>query len=151
MTADQLKIITDARLKSAVILMDAEDWYFAGYAMAMALECALKAAICKTLHISAYPEDRRRQNEKIVSFFRTHEFEQLKVLAGLDATFSPTGLLEAVQNWSDFTKEFTGGNWVETRYDLERQTQFDKIKVERLYTNLTHDPYGIITIIKQQW
>ena len=149
MTAEQLKTITDGRLKSAIILMDAEDWFFAGYAMAMALECALKAVICKTLNISTYPED-PRQNQRIVSFFRTHEFEQLRVLAGMEATFSPIGLLEAVQNWSDFTKEFTG-NWVEVRYDHERQQQFNRAKVERLFTNLTHDSYGIITIIKRKW
>jgi len=149
MTIEELKTITEARLNSASLLIEKKDWFFAAYTMAMALECALKAAICKTLNLNSYPENIK--NQKIVNFFWTHEFEQLRILAGLNATFSPnTGITEVVQNWGNFTIEFAG-DWSKIRYDYERQRQFDRTKVERLYNMLNHTENGIITKIKEIW
>ncbi|HTE48385.1 MAG TPA: hypothetical protein VK675_00565 [Candidatus Paceibacterota bacterium] len=149
MTTEQLKLISNMRINSAETLMKAGDWFFSAYTMAMALECALKAMICKTLNLSSYPEDPK--HAKIRNFFWTHEFEQLLILSGLSDTFSPSGQNpEAIQSWSEFTKEFSG-SWSETKYSYDLQQQFDKIKVERLYENLTSSPWGIITKIKEKW
>ena len=149
MTPEQLKQITEARMKSVDALIGAEDLFLASYTMAMALECALKAMICKTLRLSVYPENRKQS--KIMSFFWTHEFEQLLIISGLSDIFSPSGTSsEAIQSWSDFTKEFPGA-WSGLKYDYEVQRQFDKIKADRLYSNLTDSPWGVLTKIKEKW
>ncbi len=144
-TADGLKKITEARIQSFNNLKSAEDWFWCSYTMAMALECALKAMVCKTLNLGIYPESSKK---KIVDFFYTHTFEQLLIASGLSQTFQSTA--EIFQNWSDFTKEFSG-EWVESRYSYERQQQFDKIKVELLYKNLMDPTNGLIMKIKEKW
>lgn len=153
-TREQLKKITEARIQSFTGLMQAEDWFWGSYTMAMALECALKAMTCKTLDIDAYPEYPEHpedfQKSKIVNFFCTHEFEQLLIISGLTKTLKSTEISEIYQSWSDFTKEFTG-NWSKLKYDFERQQQFDRIKVERLYKTLMDSSHGLITKIKEKW
>jgi len=148
MTIDDLKLITGARLESSRKLMEAGDWFFASYAMAMTLEVALKALICKTLNISSYPQNQKQQ--KVVGFFWTHEFEQMLLLAGLSDTIGTSGSDEVFQNWSDFTKEFPGA-WTSIRYDYDRQSQFDRTKTERLFNALTHPSYGLLIKIKEKW
>jgi hypothetical protein len=147
-TQEQLKNITKARVQSFINLMKAEDWFWAAYTMAMALEYALKTMVCKTLDFSTYPQNPKKP--RIVSFFWTHEFEQLLIISGLTQTIKSTQTPEIFQNWSDFTKEFPG-NWPEIKYDYERQQQFDKVKVERLSKNLLGAKYGLITKIKEKW
>ena len=56
-TPDQLKKITETRIQTFNNLMLAEDWFWAAYTMAMTLECALKAMICKTLDLQTYPQN----------------------------------------------------------------------------------------------
>lgn len=148
MTRDDLKEITEARMKSAMVLMGAKDWFWAGFTMALALEAALKAIICKTLNLPVYPQDHKQQ--KIVNFFLTHEFTPLLVLSGLSNLFSADGIPEVFQNWSDFTKEFPG-NWADLKYENERQRQFDQGKAERLLKNLTDSRSGVLTKLKEKW
>jgi len=147
-TQEQLKKITETRIQSFTNLMQAEDWFWAAYTMAMSLECALKAMVCKTLDLPAYPET--QQKPKVLDFFCTHEFGQLLIISGLTKNFKSSEMPEMYQNWSDFTKEFPG-SWITIRYDYERQRQFDKVKVERLYKNLMDPMYGLITRIKTKW
>lgn len=149
MTIDHLKTITEIRMKSVEVLMGGEDWFWASIAMATALECALKAMICKTLGLSIYPEDKKQ--EQVVTFFRTHEFQRLLILSGLNSVFGPDpGATGEFQSWSDFTKQFPG-NWAEMKYDLERQVQFDATKASFLYKSLTDPTRGVLTIIKRRW
>lgn len=149
MTREDFKKISEVRMKGAQVLIEGGDWFWASYTMAMALECALKGMVCKTLTLDRYPEDRRK-SAKIVNFFWTHEFEQLLILAGLSLDFSPAGTPEAFQNWSDFTKEFPG-DWVTLRYDYERQSQFIQEKANSLKNSLIEPNYGILTIIQKKW
>ncbi|MDE1970241.1 MAG: hypothetical protein KGI50_01560 [Patescibacteria group bacterium] len=149
MTNEQLKVITEARLQGVTVLMEAQDWFLAAYTMAMALECALKAVICRTLHLYSYPQDRKQA--AIINFFWTHEFEQLLILSGLYDEFSPASKIsEVVQNWGDFTKQFPG-NWSAIKYDYEKQQQFDQERVKRLHINLTDPIFGVMTKIKEKW
>src|SRR3989338_10729582 len=109
MTAEKLKAVVEARMRSVEILLQSEDWFLAAFTTAFVLECALKVMICKTLSLSAYPEDAKKIGSKVRNFFWTHEFSQLLILSGLNEFFSPTGISpELFQNWSDFTKEFPG-------------------------------------------
>jgi hypothetical protein len=144
------KIITKARLKTAKILIDASDWEGSAYMLGYVLECALKASICKTLHLTNYPENTR--NDKVDGYFMTHKFDQLLIPSGLEDLFSPRGPIDVFQNWSDFTKEYQG-DWPSMRYDKQRLSQFDEIKVKKLYNYLTERPSGIITILnkKKRW
>ena len=76
-TGSDLKNIAKARLASAEILIKAKDWHGAAYMLPYALECALKAVICKTLNLMAYPDDYKSKTD-VRSFFSTHLFLQLK-------------------------------------------------------------------------
>ena len=149
MTNERLKQITEARMISVKFLIEAEDWFWASYTMAMALECALKAMICKTLNLKSYPEDLKNE-EKIVHFFWTHQFEQLLVLSGLKRLIGSHGRPEVFQNWSEFTKVFSG-NWPAIRYNYQRQQEFNETKTRLLYKNLIDNDYGLITKIKGKW
>jgi len=139
---NQLKLITKARLKSASILMDAGDWDGSIYMMGHVLECALKAAVCKSLRLNEYPEGSKDKH------FMTHNFDQLLVLSGLSDIFNLNTIPDTIfRNWSEFTQEFTG-NWPEMRYDYTRLQLFDEVKAKKLYDTLTNKPHGIIETIK---
>lgn len=140
----ELRTIAKARLKSVEALITVGDWHGSAYMLGYVLECALKAATCKTLHLIAYPENTK--NDKINSYFMTHRFEQLLVVSGLENVFSSRGPKEAWQNWSEFTLEYPG-DWPAMRYDLSKN--WDKIKIEQLYNNLMEPTNGILTIIKR--
>lgn len=145
----ELKKITKARLKSAKTLMDSGDWHGAAYMLGYALECALKAATCKTLRLVSYPENTGK--EKVDSFFMTHKFEQLLFVSGLDDLFSfRSPIPEVSSNWSQFTLAYPG-DWPTMRYQIN--PAWDEAKVKGLYEMLTHDSHGLITIIgrKKRW
>lgn len=128
--------------------MKAEDWDGAAQMMGLALEYALKAAICKTLNIPAYPED-----HKDSSFFMVHTFDRLLLLSGLSSTFSAAGDTEVLDNWSGFTLPYRG-EWVGMRYNDPQYGPFDKKTVEKLYHHLYGDKeYGILRVIakKRRW
>jgi len=141
------KIISKTRLKTVQILIDGKDWDGSAYMMGYVLECALKAVICKTLHLISYPEYTR--NAKVDNYFMTHQFDQLLTPSGMENIFSARGKKDIFRNWSEFTQEYQG-DWTAMRYNIDRQKQFDEIKVKKMYNNLTGKPYGIITVIKKE-
>jgi HEPN domain-containing protein len=65
--------------------------YLAGYAV----ELALKARICKVLHVNEYPLSR-----DIGRAFKIHSLDQLRVLAGLSAEIDIKKNKELFDNWS---------------------------------------------------
>jgi HEPN domain-containing protein len=142
-TCEELKTISKARLKSASVLMKAGDWDGAAYMLGYALECALKAATCKSLRLNEYPSDRKK-----ASHFMTHNFDELLIFSGLSDLFNLTAPVEIFQNWSDFTKEFPGKDWPAMRYDLNHLSTFTESKVKGLYDNLTEVSNGILSVIK---
>lgn len=137
--------MTRARLKTVKTLMKAGDWDAAAYMMGYVLEYGLKGAICSRLKLDKYPDDRQG---KIAEYFRTHQFNPLLLISGLNSLFTTTGDKQAIQNWSKFTNEYLG-NWTEMRYDSGKIWDEDKIK--KLYSNLTEKSKGILTIIKKRW
>lgn len=145
--ANKLRDISKARLKSASILITAEDYDGGAYMLGYALECALKAAVCKSLRISSYPSDTKKHGH-----FLTHNFDQLLVFSGLSDVFSLSGDIQGFQNWSDFTGMYPG-EWPSMRYNKDNLDRFDEKKVKDLYENLTEKPSGVITLIskKRRW
>lgn len=148
-TGPDLKGIAQARLRTAEVLMDAGDWEGAAYMLPYALECALKAVICKTLHLSVYPDSEKNEKDGTVrGFFTTHVFVQLLVISGLQDIFSPNGQDIPYRYWSDFAIEYPG-KWVGMRYEPERMAQFDETKVRALHQKLVDADHGILTLIEQ--
>ena len=146
-TCKDLKKIAQARLKTAGILIKAKDWQGAAYMLPYALECALKAVICKKLNLSVYPDDDK--DDTVRTFFSTHIFVQLIVVSGLQDIFGPTGIADCFKHWSDFTAEYPG-KWPGMRYNYDKMKQFDEPKVMSLYRNLTEPSFGILTTIKNK-
>jgi hypothetical protein len=93
-TRQQLQLLARAKLQEAEALF-AAGFFDGGYVV----ELALKAAICATLQIDEYPEKGSRLKEA----FRTHDFDDLKLLAGLERVFSASGPV-LLSNWSIASK-----------------------------------------------
>jgi hypothetical protein len=152
MAHDELKRLTYEKLKAAKRLIEAKEWAFAAYVMGYALECALKAAACRTLHLDTYPPIKIDAN-RAAEGFKSHEIEQLLIISGLRTLFqldaqSP----EIYDNWSTFTALYSG-NWTEMRYKSDTSSQFDETTVRRLYSSLYDNNGSIIKTIssKRKW
>jgi hypothetical protein len=147
MTCKELKDKALARLKTVDILMQAEDWEMAAYILGYVVEYALKAVTCKTLQLEHYPELAVLQKDIDIHYFQTHNFEELLLISGLDPILGPRGESESWRNWGDFTLVYKG-NWTKMRYDTG--SNWDKISIEKLYTNVTAPVNGILSEIKRR-
>ena len=137
-TSKQLKLISKSRLKSAKYLMDCGDFDGAFYLMGYSFECALKAVICKRLNFVNYP-DKSGDGEK-VNIFKTHKFDILLALSGMEQDFSLLSPQRRAENWGILTK------WnPDIRY--EPIGTRGKSETERMYIALTEKPDGILTWI----
>ena len=97
----QLREISKARLRTAEILLDNFDFDGAVYIMGYALECALKAVICKNLNLLNYPD---KGSKDIENIFKTHKFDILLILSGMENDFSLKSPKKRYENWSELTK-----------------------------------------------
>lgn len=79
-TRQELKDLAQLRLREAEALFAAGLYDGCVYMRGYVVELALKACICATLGIAEYP-DRR-------AHFRTHDFDELRLLAGLEQEMS---------------------------------------------------------------
>lgn len=146
-----LKNTANSRIGSARLLLDGGDWEGASHMMALALECALKSAICKTLRVQSYPEAHR--DKKVPDFFMTHSFDRLLLLSGLTDIFSATGDMQAFNNWSSFTIQFPS-EWTAMRYDPNAAPNpFDEALSKNLMRYIHEDQKSILNIMteKERW
>lgn len=138
-----LQTLTQQRLDEANALLplnfpDAA-FYLAGYS----IECAFKAAVCKTLDQDDFykPDRSNKENryvqERIFREFKTHNYNDLLVLSGLSAKFEVERVsdLELYLAWLEIQR----AGWTEQyRYELgtkSRQDVSDFIKaVETVVT-----------------
>ncbi len=146
-SSSELKSISLLRMKTVKILIEGKDWDSAAYMMGYALECAMKAVVCKTLNLVSYPENTR--NNLTDNYFMTHKFDQLLTPSGMDDLFGSRGNKDVFRNWSEFTQEYQG-DWPSMRYDRSRQKQFTEAKVKKLYNNMIEKPCGILTTINSE-
>lgn len=99
LTIAELREIALARLEEAELLFRAGRYDGATYLCGYAVEAALKARICRTLHWSGYPstgaEFRNYQS------FRTHDLKVLLHLSSVEARITTTFLNEwsAIADW----------------------------------------------------
>ncbi len=147
LTGSDFKSLSKSRLKTVDILNDNEEWGVAKYIMGYVLELAMKAMICQTLGLPAYPHDNK--DEKTASYFKTHVFDRLLVVSGATKIFKPDIANEASFNWEQFTKEYPGDWSSVIRYDpaLARPATPElKSSVQNLYTYLV----GILKTIEEK-
>ncbi len=146
-TLEDFNNLAEKRLKTVGILISNQEWGMAVYMMGFVLECILKASICKTLNLATYPEIKVTKNQKITSYFLTHDFDMLLVVSGASNIFQLSG--QGASSWSGFTQEYTKiGKWTDIRYNVLEQ--FDEKSVKNLYGFLTTEPNGIIPLIKEK-
>ena len=111
--------------------------YLCGYVA----EMALKACVCKSLNVSDYPDNENGTR----LLFRTHDFSQLTLLAGLRTTVA-TKCTESTQfanNWSLVT------SWrPDFRYAVHEKTATD---AQDMLEALRTTPEGLLTWLSQQW
>ena len=103
------------------------------------MELALKARICARLGVDEYPEKGSRLKEA----FRTHDFDDLKLLAGMGDELSaarPTLL----SNWSIASK------WKpERRYDPPGS--YGQAEAEEILDAIRAKPDGVLECISSRW
>lgn len=136
-TRSELKTLARLRLKEAECLYRSGFYNGCVYLCGYVVECALKARICKVLNLDEYPADE-------LKFSKTHDFDVLKLLAGLKKDLAPGSNQELWENWSVATR------WKpELRYQPPGQNNqetagevIDSIKVS---------PNGVLTWLAKRW
>jgi hypothetical protein len=149
-TGQQLWNLSQARLNSAKTLMQASDWDGAAYMMGYAAETALKAASCKSLNLSRYPEN--TGSKHIDNCFMTHKFDQLLVISGCSDVFEASAPPETSSKWSEFVQNYPG-EWVTMRYNPDTIVRYNSVSVSRIYEVLFQSESSILKTIraKQRW
>lgn len=96
-TRSELKKLALLRLKEAECLYQSGFYSGAEYLCGYVIELALKARICRVLNLNEYPADELKVS-------KTHDFDLLKLLAGLKRDVDPVRNKELWENWSAATK-----------------------------------------------
>ena len=133
-TLEELKELSNLRLREADVLFQAGLYDGCVYLCGYVLESALKACICKTLAIDSYHDE---------SFFWTHSFDKLKLLAGLqkEITLAQPALF---QNWSIATE------WKpESRY--QPAGKYGRADAEKVLEAIRSDPNGVLQFLSRRW
>lgn len=135
-TRRELQKLACLRLKEAEALFDAGCYDGSAYLCGYVVELALKAAICSTLGVNEYPETRLRGT------LRTHEFDDLKLLAGMELAFTINQTLFA--NWSAASK------WKPDRR-YEAQGTYNLAAAKEMLDAVRVYPDGVLACISQHW
>lgn len=134
-TGDELKELAGLRLREAETLFSAGLYDGCVYLCGYVVELGLKARICAVLGITEYPDKR--------THFKTHDFDELKLLAGLEREISVANPL-LLENWSVATE------WrPEWRY--QRAGTFGRAKAEKALEAIKGRPDGVMACISQRW
>jgi len=126
------------RLEEAEALFSAGCYDGCAYLCGYVVELALKAAICSTLGVAEYPEKGSRLRES----FKTHDFDDLKLLAGMEQAFTANSTLLA--NWS------VASEWKpERRY--EPKGTYDQAAAKGILDAVRDYPGGVLACISLRW
>jgi HEPN domain-containing protein len=137
-TRRELQRLACLRLREAEALFAAGCYDGCAYLCGYIVELALKAAICATLGIMDYPEKGSRLRESL----KTHDFDDLKLLAGMELEFTLNSTRFA--NWSAASK------WKpERRY--EAQGTYDQAAAMEILDAVRSYPDGVLACISQHW
>ena len=140
-TREELRNLATTRLKEARVLLSHGLYDGSRYLAGYVVELALKARICTLLDVETFPDSGR-----ISSVFKTHNFDDLVKLAGLekklnevrtaDKTFEDNWLL--VNKWSE-----------EARYDPVGTRRIED--AEQFIDALEEPTSGVLTWLKKRW
>jgi HEPN domain-containing protein len=137
-TRKQLQQLARLRLREAESLFAASCYDGCAYLCGYVVEMALKARICATLGLKEYPEKGSRLKEA----FRTHDFDDLKLLAGMEQAFTANPSLLA--NWSVASK------WKpERRYEPEGT--YDQVAAREILNAVSASTDGVLACISLHW
>jgi HEPN domain-containing protein len=137
-TPNELKQLAKLRLREAEALFDAGCYDGCAYLCGYVVELALKAAICATLGVDEYPDRGSRLKEA----FRTHDFDDLKLLAGMEQAFTANASLLA--NWSVASK------WKpERRYEPEGS--YNQAAAREILDAVRDNTDGVLACISLRW
>jgi len=133
-TREELRELARLRLREAEALFEAGLYDGCVYLCGYVVELALKACICRTLAIPEYPDKQ---------VFRTHDFEELSLLAGLqvEITMANPTLLE---NWS-----------LATVWKPERRYKpvgtYGRPDAEKALEAIKAEPDGVLRYLSHRW
>jgi HEPN domain-containing protein len=137
-TRQQLQQLALLRLREAEVLFAAGCYDGCAYLCGYVVEMALKARICATLGVTDYPEKGSRLKDAL----RTHDFDDLKLLAGMDHAFTVNANLLA--NWSVASK------WKpERRY--EPKGTYNREAALEILDSVRGQPDGVLPCISLNW
>jgi hypothetical protein len=127
-------------------LLEYEEWVVAGEYMGYALECALKAATCKTLNNACYPPIKTSLvdgTKSGVGMKPAHEFDVLLVYSGLSDIFNDSNF-----TWQQLSSYYAGA-WNERRYDKNVATVYDEASVKEIAKLLYDTEDSIIQMLQR--
>lgn len=109
--------------------------YLSGYVV----EFALKARICKLLKLADYPE-----TGEMGRLFKTHDFDVLKLLAGVAGEINVAKNKDLFDNWS------TATSWRPERRYSPKGTS-DRKRAQEVLASIKDNPNGVLTWLSQRW
>jgi HEPN domain-containing protein len=137
-TQRELQQLACLRLEEAEALFGTGCYDGCAYLCGYVVELALKAAICSTLGLTEFPEKGSRLKES----FKTHDFDDLKLLAGMDQAFTANSTLLA--NWSVASK------WKpERRYEIKGT--YDQASAKGILDAVREYPVGVLACMSSHW
>ena len=139
LTRDDLKKLAKQRVKEAEELYRKHLYDGCIYLCGYVVECALKARICRYLKIREYPT-----GGKYGRIFKTHDFELLKLLGGLEGEITITKNKSLFENWSAATK------WQpEERY--RKSGTYTMNQASEVLASLRDRPNGVLVWLAKKW
>lgn len=139
MNRTELQWLANERIAESEILLAAEKWSGAYYLGGYAVECALKACICKLTKVDEFPD------KDFAASCWSHKLEPLLELAGLAkalaADFGGDPKHPLRLNWK------TVSQWNEKR----RYEAISKGWAEELVAAITDQENGMLTWLKRRW
>jgi hypothetical protein len=137
----ELQGLAMLRLREAEALFAAELYDGCVYLCGYVVEVALKARICATLGVDDYPE----KGSRLKDAFKTHDFDDLKLLAGMDKEFSANNDNPVpFANWSVATK------W-EPEWRYKPQGSHRRPRAEAILNAIRAKPDGVLACISSHW
>jgi len=136
-TREQLQALALLKLREAEALFEAGFFDGCAYLCGYVVELPLKARICATLGVGEFPE------RLLKGAFRTHDFDDLKVLAGMEKEFSAASS-NLLSNWSIASK------W-KPEWRSEPEGSYDRARAEKILDAIRKKPDGVLACISSRW
>jgi HEPN domain-containing protein len=139
-TREQLQSLARLRLREAEVLFEAGFFDGCAYLCGYVVELALKATICATLDVSEYPSEVKAP---LRMAFRTHDFDDLKLLAGIERDLSASNPV-LLTNWS------VANRWrPEWRY--EPAGTYNRTAAQEILNAIRVEPNGVLSWLSLHW